>query len=211
MPEPTHLSARARYRDLQVSSPGYYLLAIGASVALAVAAATAALPLAKTNTQLLQMAAAGLVFTAVMMVFLVSDQRRAITARLTRDFGERERIQDEQAEQLLFTRQLINAIPSPVFYKGNDARFIGCNEAFEKWIGRPIDDIVGKSVFDIYPREIAEMHVEHDQSLLTEPGSIAYQGLAKTADGSVRDVMIHKATFTKEDGSIGGVVGFSST
>ena len=208
-PEPTHLSARARYRDLQVSSPGYYLLAIAASVALAVAAATAALPLAKSNTQLLQMAAAGLVFTAVMMVFLVSDQRRAITARLTRDFAERERIQDELAEQLLFTRQLINAIPSPVFYKGTDARFIGCNEAFERWIGRPIDDIVGRTVFDIYPRELAEIHVDHDRALLHEAGNISYQGHAKIADGSVRDVMIHKATFTKEDGSIGGIVGIS--
>ncbi|MCD6074455.1 MAG: Signal transduction histidine kinase, partial [Rhodospirillales bacterium] len=206
---PTHLSARARYRDLQVSSPGYYLLAIAASVGLAITAATGAIPLAQSNTQLLQMAAAALVFTAVMMVFLVSDQRRAITARLTRDFAERVTIQDELAEQLLFTRQLVNAIPSPVYYKGRDERFLGCNEAFEKWTGLSPDNIVGKTVYDIYPEEVAKHHAAHDRILLDEAGSLAYQGLAKTADGSLRDVMIHKATFTKEDGTIGGVVGIS--
>jgi len=41
----------------------------------------------------------------------------------------------ELSEQLHFVKQLIEAIPGPVFYKDAQARYLGCNRAFETVIG----------------------------------------------------------------------------
>jgi PAS domain-containing protein len=43
----------------------------------------------------------------------------------------------ELRTQLLFTQQLIEAMPNPVFYKDAKGHYLGCNRAFEEWIGVP--------------------------------------------------------------------------
>ena len=43
----------------------------------------------------------------------------------------------ELSQQLHFVQQLIEAIPGPVFYKDAHARYLGCNSAFEAFVGLP--------------------------------------------------------------------------
>ena len=53
-------------------------------------------------------------------------------------------------EQLNFVSQLVEAIPSPLFHKDDNGRYLGCNKAFEAFVGRPRDEIIGRTVFDLY-------------------------------------------------------------
>ncbi|MDS4016156.1 MAG: PAS domain S-box protein [Candidatus Accumulibacter sp.] len=114
----------------------------------------------------------------------------------------------ELEQQLHFMRQLIEAIPGPVFYKNWQGRYLGCNQAFLKLIGRSREEVIGASVYDLAPRELAERYQLSDKQLLEkEAGSLVYESRVVDAEGNFRDVIFHKATYGGPGDSGGGVVG----
>ncbi len=116
-----------------------------------------------------------------------------------------ERINERTAElsqQLHFQQQLIEAIPGPVYYKDTEARYLGCNSAFEAFIGQSAKDLIGKQ-----PSSPENHDLASDLELLSRPGSQIYEAQSRYANGELRDVMFHKASFTRPDGSVGGLVG----
>jgi len=60
------------------------------------------------------------------------------------------------SENLHFLQHLANSIPSPIFYKGIDGIYQGCNLALEKYLGKSKEEIVGKSVYDVFPVDLAD-------------------------------------------------------
>jgi diguanylate cyclase (GGDEF)-like protein/PAS domain S-box-containing protein len=102
---------------------------------------------------------------------------------------------------------VIDAVPAPIFFKDEKGVYLGCNRAFEGIIGVSPEEIVGKSVFDLAPRELAEVYQKADNDLLGAGGQQVYETQVRFKDGSVRDVMFHKATFNNRDGALGGLVG----
>lgn len=123
------------------------------------------------------------------------------------DITERRRVREEFGEQARFLQTLIDAIPMPVFYKDAQCRYLGCNTAFEQTFGGGKDIVVGKTVYDIAPSHLAEVYQQADEALLANPGSQQYESQVRRADGQLRDVVFSKATFTRNDGSVGGILG----
>lgn len=113
----------------------------------------------------------------------------------------------ELSRQLDFLRQLIEAIPGPVFYKNIDGRYLGCNQAFLDMIGKERSAVVGATVYDLAPPDLADRYRAADDELLQHPGSQVYESKVRHADGSYHDVVFHKATYGKPDESGGGLVG----
>ena len=111
--------------------------------------------------------------------------------------------------QLGFVEQLINAIPNPIFYTDAQGAYLGCNKAFEQQHGVKREEIVGKSVHDVFQKRTANMLHKKDQELLKRPGVQIYETIARHADGSPYDTIDSKATFTDPDGSLKGIVGVS--
>ena len=107
-----------------------------------------------------------------------TDQRRRVIGLGERSFHKsyypelRRRIDDlGQAhkalqDQIEFIRQLIETIPNPVFFKDAHGRYLGCNRAFESYIGIPRDRIVGAGVADIAPPDLARIYDEADRRML---------------------------------------------
>lgn len=104
-------------------------------------------------------------------------------------------------------RTLLDTIPTPIFYKDVSGRYLGCNRAFETYIGRVRDELIGRTVFDVAPRELAECYQAKDGELLANPGVQVYQAKVRYADGSDHDVIFHKATFRDGNGAVAGLVG----
>ncbi|MEO7744090.1 MAG: EAL domain-containing protein [Usitatibacter sp.] len=114
----------------------------------------------------------------------------------------------ELRTQLSFTQQLIEAIPNPVFYKDAGGRYMGCNQAFEHYVGFPRDQIIGRTVMDILPTELADRSSRFDAQLIDTPGAQAYEGHFPGARSSkARDVIVNKATFFDPGGVVAGLVG----
>ncbi len=103
--------------------------------------------------------------------------------------------------------KLLDTIPSPVFYKDATGVYLGCNRAFEQLLGRERGEIVGKSVADMAPPEIAETYDAMDRRLFEQPGTQTYEWKVQAADGSQRDVVFNKATFNGDDGQVAGLIG----
>jgi PAS domain S-box-containing protein len=115
---------------------------------------------------------------------------------------------DRDVEQHM-ALQLIEAIPLPIFFKGVDGRYIGVNRAWETLFGIPRQEFLGKTVHDLYPDDpqlAARMHAK-DQELWDGARTQTYDAVVTTRDGRRHDTTYYKATFTRADGTIAGLIG----
>jgi PAS domain S-box-containing protein len=56
---------------------------------------------------------------------------------------------------------------TPIIYiKNLDGQFININPAFEKMYGMKRSHIIGKTCFDLLPKEQAELHTDHEQTII---------------------------------------------
>ncbi|MBD3258677.1 PAS domain-containing protein, partial [candidate division GN15 bacterium] len=106
-----------------------------------------------------------------------------------------------------FLQQVLDTIPAPVFYKGPDGRYEGCNRAFEDLTGRSRRELIGRSITDIAPRHIAHTHRQRDKELLVNGGSQVFEADVQGPGDRPRRMMIHKAVFTGANGEPAGIVG----
>ncbi|MGZ5047342.1 MAG: bifunctional diguanylate cyclase/phosphodiesterase [Usitatibacter sp.] len=114
----------------------------------------------------------------------------------------------ELRAQLSFTQQLIEAMPNPVFFKDREGRYLGCNRAFEKFVGEPRDELIGRTVRDIAGAELAGLTEAADEALLAGPGAQSYEtSMVHGVDGLSHDVIVSKASLVDPSGKIAGLVG----
>lgn len=109
--------------------------------------------------------------------------------------------------QLHFFQMLTDSIPAPIFYKDAGGVYLGCNKAFEAFAGLSKEELVGRTVFKVLPRELAEIYERADRELLKKGGSQTYEGAVTGADGVERDVIFYKATLCTDSGVPGGLIG----
>jgi PAS domain S-box-containing protein len=120
---------------------------------------------------------------------------------------QRKRSQDELQMQLSFLQLLSDTIPSPIFSKDEKGRYSGCNKAFQSYVGHTREELIGKTVHELWPRDLAERYDEMDRELLQGAGTQVYEAQVKFADGTLHDVIFNKAAFRDPKGSSGGLVG----
>jgi PAS domain S-box-containing protein len=85
--------------------------------------------------------------------------------------------------------------------------YTGCNKAFKNFIGLPASEIIGKMVYNISQKEIADEYFRKDEELLHNPGTQRYEWRVVSKDGQSRDVMFDKATIRNSEGEITGLIG----
>jgi len=115
--------------------------------------------------------------------------------------------EEKLKKSLEFTNQLINTIPNPVFYKDMKGLYIDCSKAFEEYLGRTREEIVGHSVFDIAPKEVANVYHKADKELFESGGRQIYESVIYKKDGSLRNVVFNKSVFYNSEGQKAGIVG----
>lgn len=121
---------------------------------------------------------------------------------------ERKNIAEREVQgQLSFMETLLETIPNPIFYKDANGRYVGCNRAFEAYIGISRDDLFGMTPDEIWPSELADRYIQADRSLLHNQGKLTYEADIRCADGSIRSVIFNKASYGECDGAPVGLVG----
>ncbi|GEM_PF-6811705 len=124
-----------------------------------------------------------------------------------RDIIERRRYQKALKENIHFMQTLIDAIPAPIFYKNTEGKYLGCNRAFEECVGLTKEEIIGKTVYDVAPKEFAGIYHEKDEELFKTKNIQVYETTFKYHDGSIHNVMVHKSPFARINGTVEGLVG----
>jgi two-component system NtrC family sensor kinase len=113
----------------------------------------------------------------------------------------------KQKDQLLFMQTLLDAIPSPLYYKDSEGIYLGCNNAFETYTGFDRSDIIGKKAHAILKNEYADRYQIEDKKLLENAGKQSYEDRVEFSDGSIREVFFSKAAYSDSSGDVAGLVG----
>ena len=119
---------------------------------------------------------------------------------------ELERQKRELKKQLDFSQMLIDSIPVPVIYKDAQGKYLGCNKAFEESTGLSKQLIIGKTVFDTAPSQLAEICHKSDLDLSQNSDMQVYETDMVHPDGNRHRVLIFKTAFPAADGTHGGVI-----
>ncbi len=143
-------------------------------------------------------------------VILITDAESEEAAQRAAELGTRDYVRRGDAGRLAFAirreldiqiqftsrRRLLDALPLPVFFKDADGRYLGCNTAFARFLGRPKEEIIGSTVYDIAPAHLADTYDKMDQALLSSPGTQRYEALAQDGEGRLRNVVFYKASLS---------------
>ena len=123
--------------------------------------------------------------------------------------SQRERLKEQYQQQSMFLSTLMDAMPYQVFYKDTQLRYIGCNKTFELTNRLSKNQIIGKSVYDIKPGDMADYNHDADRRLLADPDQqkLVYEETVEGADDIRQYFQVNKAIFRNQDGTLGGIIG----
>ena len=123
------------------------------------------------------------------------------------DITKNRRITEALKRNVSFTRALLNAVPTPVFYKDKDGKYQGCNQAFSEFMGVLPEEIMGKCVHELWPSEQARIYHRMDMELINYPVHQVYESEVIAKDGKSRSVIFAKDIFRDESGDVAGIIG----
>ncbi len=109
--------------------------------------------------------------------------------------------------EVRFLRELLNAIPDPVFFKDRSFRFRYYNQAFADLFEKSRADILGKTTFELFPHPISHQNKKIDEKLFEQPSTKqCYETTVVRPDGTERQVVIHKAVLGESE-QTQGIIG----
>jgi diguanylate cyclase (GGDEF)-like protein/PAS domain S-box-containing protein len=112
-------------------------------------------------------------------------------------------------EERLFLGSFLKTIPAPAFLKDRTGRFVDCNDSFLEFLGQKKGEVLGKTVFDIAPLQLAEIYSRMDEDLFPRGvgATQRYEADLRDASGRIRRVLFHKSNFSDGSHQVVGLMG----
>lgn len=106
-----------------------------------------------------------------------------------------------------FMDALLSLIPTPIFYTDKDARYIGCNRAFEEFFHLKPEEIYGKTVEQIFPGEKSREYYIKDLELIKNNARETKQVEIIDAKKQTHQILLTKAVYLDQQGETAGMIG----
>lgn len=103
--------------------------------------------------------------------------------------------------------QMLENIPCPVYCKNTDGRYQECNQAFLRYVGKERSAVIGRTSYDLFPAEEAELFAKMDRELLDNKLVQTFEAPMSCSGGYCRQMIFQKAPCLDEKGIIIGIVG----
>ena len=144
----------------------------------------------------------------------VSDARQpeGLTYAVARDVTEAKRAEEALAQEWNLLRTLIDNLPDSIYVKDRDSRFLLCNEKVLGCTGtREFADVLGKTDFDLFPRESAERFYAEEQEVIRTGRPLVNRERAATGQttGELTWYSTTKLPLKDAEGQIIGLVGIA--
>jgi len=123
--------------------------------------------------------------------------------------GKYKQLYHEFQERQNLLTALMNSIPDLIFYKDADGKYMGCNKAFENFLGKGIDEIVSHSDFDFFEGDIATLFREQDLQMMADKAQHIKAEQVPYLDGSKVWLETLKTPFYDYSGKMLGLIGVS--
>jgi len=125
------------------------------------------------------------------------------------DITERKRAEESLAYERNLLRTLIDNVPSGIYVKDTESRFLVANPAVARLIGvRSSEELLGKTDFDFFPKELAQRYRD-DEIAVMQSGKpmIGSEEPCRTPEGRELWLLTTKAPLRDRTGAVVGMVG----
>lgn len=122
------------------------------------------------------------------------------------DITARKNAEAEVARERQFLEDVLDSIGHLVTVKDRDRKVLHVNESFENYTGIKRERIVGKSINDFFPPEIARRLTKDDGDVFDRGSAVRVQRQLLAADGKAGTLLTERAPLRSPDGSIRGIV-----
>lgn len=99
-----------------------------------------------------------------------------------------------------FLQAIVNAVGDPLFVKDQDHRWVAFNAAFERMLGRPRDELLGRSDYDFVRTEEADVFWRKDEEVFRSGRENLNEEAFTGPDGRTHTVQTRKTPFVGPDG-----------
>ncbi|MDD3224846.1 MAG: histidine kinase N-terminal 7TM domain-containing protein [Clostridium sp.] len=115
--------------------------------------------------------------------------------------------QKRVSDNLKFLQTLMDAIPNPIYSKDDNGAYNHCNSAFTEYLGMKREKIIGKTVNEVFEKDLAEIYNKSDKYLKEKKGTQVYESKLIYKDSTYHDVIFNKSIVENEQGDNKGLVG----
>jgi PAS domain S-box-containing protein len=122
-------------------------------------------------------------------------------------FLERQHVERALHDSQALYHSLVECLPQNIFRKDRKGRFTFANQRFCDTIGRGLDDVIGKTDFDLFPRELAAKYVADDRRIMATGQSCDLVERHDRPSGETLHVHVMKTPITDASGQVVGVQG----
>jgi len=136
------------------------------------------------------------------------EERQEEVNQQSDELGNQNRMLEEERNLL---RTLIDSIPDYIFLKDTSCRFITVNKKLMKVFKTDdLEDIIGKTDKDFYPKEYASNYLKDDQEVISTGKAILHkEGPGIDSEGNFIHLLTSKIPFSGPDGQIAGLIGIA--
>ncbi len=113
-----------------------------------------------------------------------SEELQAQTEELVAQARELERTNDDLRQSEHRLRAFVDNAAPIAWVKDLDGRFTLVNRTLERALGRPAEEILGRTVFDFFPRDVAEGYTADDRQVIATGKAIEFEEVTPQAGGS---------------------------
>ena len=125
---------------------------------------------------------------------------------MIRDITFDKDIIDSYRKKVMEHNIIIDNIPIPFYCKSLDGKYTLCNNEFQKFVGKSKDEILGSTVFDIFPNAIANLHFTNEESSIK--GTYCYE--YKIRNNEIYNICYNYINTDKFNGFIGTIMNISN-
>ncbi|MGE5574769.1 MAG: PAS domain S-box protein [Ignavibacteria bacterium] len=104
---------------------------------------------------------------------------------------------------------ILDSSPTIIFYKDKEGRVIQTNRAFAKALRKPKEQLIGKTVFDLYSAEIAQAMTNDDLEVMKSKRPKVDIIEPYESPTGLRWILTSKIPSLDENGDVTGLIGFS--
>ena len=114
----------------------------------------------------------------------------------------------ELEQNRMLMSQVIEELPEKIFLKDEDGRMILLNSAIAAGYNKPVDELIGKSDFDLFPKELAETFWSKEKEIITTGKPLTMYEDFPDANGQIRYLYTVKMPFKFPGTDKVGILGY---
>jgi len=122
------------------------------------------------------------------------------------DLTRQMRAEIESRERAEFLNLVINAVKSPFFVKDEKHKWVMLNDAAVSMMGQKRETWIGKSDYDLYPKEQADIFRKYDEQVF-KSGSSSNEEQITWSDGKLHTIVTYKQLYIEKSSGNRFIVG----